>query len=37
MATTALTKAGILRALRAHHDDLKQFSVRRIGLFGSYG
>lgn len=34
--TTGLTRAGILRTLRKHDEDLKRFSVRRIGLFGSY-
>lgn len=34
--TPRLTKAGIVRALREHDADLKRFSVRRIGLFGSF-
>lgn len=34
--TKGLTKTAILRALREHDEKLKQFSVRRIGLFGSY-
>ncbi len=34
--TTRLRKAGILQALREHDADLKRFSVRRIGLFGSF-
>ena len=39
MATTqqqALTRAQILKTLRDHDVQLKQFSVRQIGLFGSY-
>ncbi len=36
METARPTKGAILRALRAHDEDLKRFSVRRIGLFGSY-
>ena len=36
MATAHLTKADILRTLREHDEDLKRFSVRRIGLFGSF-
>lgn len=39
VATTqqqALTRAQILRTLREHDAQLKQFSVRTIGLFGSY-
>ena len=31
-----LTKALILRTLKKHDDALKQYSVKRIGLFGSY-
>lgn len=31
-----LTKTLILRALKKHDDALKQYSVKRIGLFGSY-
>lgn len=34
--TPGLTRAGILRTLRKHDEELKRFSVRRIGLFGSY-
>lgn len=33
---TGLTRAGILRTLRKHDEQLKRYSVRRIGLFGSY-
>ncbi|MBI4264707.1 MAG: nucleotidyltransferase domain-containing protein [Acidobacteria bacterium] len=36
MTTTSLTKADVLRRLREHDEDLKRFSVRRIGLFGSF-
>jgi uncharacterized protein len=36
MKTTHLTKAAILKTLRQHDEELKQFSVRRIGLFGSF-
>lgn len=32
----SLTRASILRTLRTHDQDLKRFSVRRIGLFGSF-
>ena len=32
----SLTRAGILRALREHEDLLRKYSVKRIGLFGSY-
>jgi len=32
----SLTRAGILKALREHEDLLRKYSVRRIGLFGSY-
>jgi predicted nucleotidyltransferase len=32
----ALTRAGILKALREHDEELKKYSVKRIGLFGSY-
>lgn len=35
-AKSRLTKAEILRTLKKQDDALKQFSVRRIGLFGSY-
>lgn len=31
-----LTKAQILRTLKKHDEVLKQYSVKRIGLFGSY-
>ena len=31
-----LTKAQILRTLKKQNEALKSFSVRRIGLFGSY-
>lgn len=31
-----LTKALILRTLKKHDDALKQYCVKRIGLFGSY-
>lgn len=31
-----LTRAEIFRALDRHEDLLRQYSVRRIGLFGSY-
>lgn len=36
MATALLTRDEILRTLRERDEDLKQFSVRRIGLFGSF-
>ena len=32
----ALSRTGILRALKLRAGDLKAFGVRRIGLFGSY-
>jgi hypothetical protein len=32
----SLTRARILKALREHEDLLKRYSVKRIGLFGSY-
>jgi len=32
----SLTRARILKALREHEDLLKKYSVKRIGLFGSY-
>ena len=32
----SLTRARILKTLRDHDDVLKKYSVRRIGLFGSY-
>jgi len=31
-----LTRADILRALDQHEDMLRRYSVKRIGLFGSY-
>ena len=31
-----LTRTRILETLRAHEDVLRKYSVRRIGLFGSY-
>ena len=34
--STALTAHGILVALHEHQDVLEQYSVQRIGLFGSY-
>jgi predicted nucleotidyltransferase len=34
--TTSLTQAQILKTLREHDAQLKEFSVRKIGLFGSY-
>jgi len=32
----SLTRAKILKTLREHEDTLKKFSVKRIGLFGSF-
>ncbi|MBI3402752.1 MAG: nucleotidyltransferase family protein [Acidobacteria bacterium] len=32
----SLTRTRILKALRDHEDLLKKYSVKRIGLFGSY-
>ena len=32
----SLTRARILKMLREHDEVLKKYSVRRIGLFGSY-
>ena len=32
----SLTRARILKALREHEDLLRKYSVKRIGLFGSY-
>ena len=32
----SLTRAKILKALREHDETLKKYSVKRIGLFGSY-
>jgi len=34
--TTNLTRAQILKTLREHDEQLKEFAVCRIGLFGSY-
>ena len=34
--STGLTRARILKALDEHEEMLKKYSVRRIGLFGSY-
>ncbi|MCX6550905.1 MAG: nucleotidyltransferase domain-containing protein [Acidobacteria bacterium] len=34
--TTKLTRAGILKLLHEHEAMLRRYSVRRIGLFGSY-
>ncbi len=34
--TATLTRAGILKALGGHEDMLRRYSVKRIGLFGSY-
>jgi len=34
--TATLTRTGILRALDEHQDMLRRYSVKRIGLFGSY-
>lgn len=31
-----LTRARILKTLREHNEALKKYSVKRIGLFGSY-
>ena len=36
MKKPSLTRARILKTLRDHDDALKKYSVRRIGLFGSY-
>lgn len=36
MSPPSLTKADVLRTLREHDKDLQRFSVRRIGLFGSF-
>jgi predicted nucleotidyltransferase len=35
-AAPRLTKALILKTLKKHDETLKQYSVKRIGLFGSY-
>lgn len=32
----SLTRTSILKALREHDEALKKYSVKRIGLFGSY-
>jgi uncharacterized protein len=32
----SLTRASILKALREHEDLLRKYSVKRLGLFGSY-
>ena len=32
----SLTSRGIISRLKENHDALKQFKVRRIGIFGSY-
>jgi hypothetical protein len=32
----SLTRARILKALREHEDLLRKYSVKRLGLFGSY-
>ncbi len=32
----SLTRASILKALREHEDLLRRYSVKRLGLFGSY-
>ena len=34
--TPSLTRARILKMLREHGDVLEKYSVKRIGLFGSY-
>ncbi|MBI1875840.1 MAG: nucleotidyltransferase family protein [Acidobacteria bacterium] len=34
--TPGLTRARILKTLRDHDETLKKYSVKRIGLFGSY-
>jgi predicted nucleotidyltransferase len=31
-----MTEKQILEALKAHNSDLRKYSVKRIGLFGSY-
>jgi len=36
IVASRLTKARILTTLKKHDDALKQYSVKRIGLFGSY-
>lgn len=36
MPTKRLTRKEILNVLRKHEDALRQYSVKRIGLFGSY-
>jgi len=32
----SLTRASIMKALREHEDLLRKYSVKRLGLFGSY-
>jgi predicted nucleotidyltransferase len=34
--TPSLTRARILKTLRDHDEALKRYSVKRVGLFGSY-
>ena len=34
--TPSLARAGILKTLRDHDEALKKYSVKKIGLFGSY-
>ena len=34
--TPTLTRARILKVLREHEDLLRRYSVKRLGLFGSY-
>ena len=36
MEHRTLTRNEIIDALKAHHEELQQYSVKRIGLFGSY-
>ena len=36
MEHKSLTRNEIINALKAHHDELQKYSVKRIGLFGSY-
>lgn len=36
MEHKTLTRNGIINALKAHHDELQKYSVKRMGLFGSY-
>lgn len=35
-APKPLTRATVLNELQKHHDLLKKYTVKRIGLFGSY-